>query len=60
MTLLTYGQVAERLGVSERTVRRFVSRGDLPAKRLSDRVVRIDTTDLDRWLDTRHRQRKGA
>lgn len=36
MTLLTVGEAAERLGVSDRYVRRLAEDGDVPARRLGD------------------------
>ncbi len=36
MTLLTVGEAAERLKVSDRYVRRLVERGDVPARRLGE------------------------
>jgi excisionase family DNA binding protein len=38
---LTYVQAAERLGVSERTVRRRVADGELPVVRLGARTCRV-------------------
>lgn len=36
MTLLTVGEAAERLGVSDRHVRRLAEEGDMPARRLGE------------------------
>ncbi|MDI6912203.1 helix-turn-helix domain-containing protein [Nocardioides sp.] len=44
---LTYGQAAQRLGISERTVRRRVVSGELPVIRLGGRVCRIPAAALD-------------
>ena len=41
---------AERLGVSPRTVRRMISRGELPAYRVGKRLIRIDLLELDDLL----------
>ncbi|MFH5822269.1 excisionase family DNA-binding protein [Georgenia sp. AZ-5] len=35
-------------GVSERTIRRMIAAGKLPAERLGARMIRIRTADLDR------------
>src|ERR671927_455522 len=50
--LLTIGEVAARLRVSERTVRRLVAKGELVAYRLGPpgSSVRVDALALDRWL----------
>ncbi len=47
--LLTVGQVADRCQVSTRTVRRWITDGDLAFIRLR-RLVRIRERDLDRLL----------
>ena len=53
-SLLTVEQIAERLSVSTRTVRRWISDGELVAYRLG-RAVRIDEPDLEAFL-ARHRE----
>lgn len=45
-TLLTTDEVAERCGVSARTVRRWIDRGELPAIRLTERLVRVEPSDV--------------
>ena len=49
--LLTLKQAAEELGVSARTVRRWVSFGRLRAVRLSRKSLRIHARDLDRFIE---------
>ncbi|WP_082683836.1 MULTISPECIES: helix-turn-helix domain-containing protein [unclassified Mycobacterium] len=44
---LTLHQAAERVGLSEKTLRRYVSDGRLRAYRVGARAIRIDTADLD-------------
>jgi excisionase family DNA binding protein len=45
---LSQSQAAERLGVTDRTVRAYVARGVLPAYRpRGSRLVRIRASDLD-------------
>ena len=46
---LTVSEVASRMRVSERTVRRWVSTGQLPAFRTGS-VTRIDDTALDAFI----------
>lgn len=48
--LLSQAQAAEYLGVTDRTIRNYVSRGELPAYRVGGRVVRIDPADLEKLL----------
>lgn len=44
-------QAAEYLGVTDRTVRNYISRGVLPGRRVrGSRLVRIDRADLDAML----------
>ncbi len=45
--LLTIDQAAERLQVSTRTVRRWITEGVIPARRLGRRAVRIAEEDLE-------------
>jgi len=47
--LLTAQQVASRCAVSLRTVRRWITEGDLPVLRLG-RAIRIEGVDLQRLL----------
>lgn len=50
-TKRTIRQAAEYLGVTDRTIRNYIARGDLPAARIrGSRQVRIDQTDLDALL----------
>jgi len=47
---LTLREVAARLGVSEKTVRRWIARGNLDAWR-QGRVVRVSESALRRFLE---------
>lgn len=47
---VTLKDSAEYLGVTERTIRNFIARGDLPAYRIGSRALRIDREDLDRII----------
>lgn len=46
MQLLTIAEAAERLKVSTRTIRRYISDGILPASRLSRKTIRIKESDV--------------
>jgi excisionase family DNA binding protein len=50
--LLTVREVATRLGVNERTVRRKIEAGVLPAVRLGPgrSAIRVDADELERFL----------
>jgi excisionase family DNA binding protein len=47
---LTISEVAERLKVNERTVRRWIESGDLKAHKIGN-CVRISLADLHEFLD---------
>lgn len=50
--LITLQSAAEQLGVSEKSVRRYVALGKLPAYRVGGRrLLRIDEADLDRLIE---------
>lgn len=40
-------EAAEYLGITDRTLRRMIAAGKLPAYRLGPRLLRIDVADLD-------------
>ena len=44
------GQVAEILNVSKGTVRNLIDRKKLASVRLSDRIVRIPQSEIDKYL----------
>jgi excisionase family DNA binding protein len=46
---MTVSETAERLRVSEKTVRRLANRNDLPTLRVGG-SVRVDADELERWL----------
>ncbi len=48
--LLSVPEVATLLGVSRAQIYRYVDAG-LPCVRLSNRVLRFRTADLERWVD---------
>jgi excisionase family DNA binding protein len=47
--LLTVVQVAERLAVCEKTVRRLIEKSDLPVLRVGAQI-RVDAAQLEAWL----------
>lgn len=47
---LTQIEAAEYLGVTDRTLRRMIAAGELPAYRLGKRLLRLDARDLDAML----------
>jgi excisionase family DNA binding protein len=48
--LLTVAETAAKLNVSEKTVRRLIAKGSLPALRVGG-AVRVDPLELELWLD---------
>lgn len=40
-------EAAEYLGVTDRTIRRFIAEGRLPGYRLGNKMLRLDVADLD-------------
>jgi excisionase family DNA binding protein len=57
--LRTMKEAAEALGVSYRSVRRWVREGRIPAHRLGPRTVRIADEDLQHFIDA-SRDPEGA
>ncbi|GAB3854584.1 hypothetical protein GCM10028801_08950 [Nocardioides maradonensis] len=49
--LVSLTEAAEILGLSVKTVRRYIAAGDLDAVRLGRRVIRIKAESLDRLID---------
>ena len=49
--LLRPEEVATRYGISQRTVLRWMSNGELPTIRLSPRILRVRESELDRLDD---------
>jgi excisionase family DNA binding protein len=47
--LLRVRDAAEKANVSERTIRRLIRKGELPALRVGGQV-RLDPDELERWL----------
>ncbi|NMR19175.1 helix-turn-helix domain-containing protein [Cellulomonas fimi] len=51
---LTVAEVADRLRVTERFVRRLIATGELRAVRVGSRVVRVRQVDIDALLEPVH------
>lgn len=51
--LLTVPQAAERLGISRIEAYQLVKAGEIPAKRLSPRRIRISELALQQWIDSK-------
>lgn len=49
--LVSLTEAAEILGLSVKTVRRYIAAGELDAVRLGRRVIRIKAESLDRLID---------
>lgn len=47
---ITIPQAAEALQVSTRTIRNMIARGDVPAKRIGPRLVRVNLDDVGRRI----------
>ena len=45
--LISLTAASKRTNISERTLRRLISDGRLPAVRIGDRLIRIEQADLD-------------
>jgi excisionase family DNA binding protein len=58
--LIDRAEAAERLHVSERTVRRLGAAGRLDEIRVSDRAVRVTEDSLERHLAERRVNHQGA
>lgn len=48
--LLTPAEVAERLKVEIKTVRRLIRDGVIPSHALGERIIRVSPSDLDEYL----------
>lgn len=46
---LSVAEAAARHGVDHKTIRRAIARGDLAARRIGPRLIRIRVADLDAW-----------
>lgn len=46
---LSLAEAAARLGVDHKTIRRAIARGDIAARRIGPRLIRIRQADLDAY-----------
>ena len=53
MGYITMETAAERLCISEKTMKRMVQRGAFPAYRIGPRMVRIDEKELEAYIRAR-------
>ncbi len=51
ITWLSTAAAARRLGITPRTLYRFIDEGDVPAYRFG-RVIRLKQTDVDHYIET--------
>jgi len=49
---ITIKEAAETVGVSARTIRRYIASGRIPAYRLGPRMIRVDADQLTEQLHT--------
>jgi excisionase family DNA binding protein len=49
---LTVAEAAGRLGVCERTIRRYLAAGVIAGTRVGPKLIRIDAAELDRLTST--------
>lgn len=47
---ISLAEFSEQFGISDRTARRWVASGKIRAVRLSERVIRIDSEEVERFL----------
>ncbi len=48
--MLTPEQVADILAVSKATLCRLTKRGEIPHKRIGERIVRYSRTEIEAWM----------
>lgn len=46
---VSIAQAADSIGVSPKTIRRAIARGEIQARRLGARMIRIDADSLAAW-----------
>jgi excisionase family DNA binding protein len=50
LTLFSLKETAALLGVSKSTIRRAVDRGDLEVVRLTEKLVRVPSASVEKWI----------
>ena len=55
--LLTVSQTAQYLQLSEKTIRRMIRNGSLPASKLGNRIWRIRACDVDEYVSNSRQNR---
>jgi excisionase family DNA binding protein len=55
--LITIEQLADRLGVTERFIRRLVAEGRVPHHKVG-KLIRFGEDEIAAWLETTHRPRR--
>lgn len=58
MKLISIGEAADRLSLSERTIDRYIESGKLNAVRVGGHVVRLREGDVDRLVATYERRKR--
>ena len=58
--LLTVTQTAKYLQLSDKTVRRLIADGRLPASKISNRTWRVKPSDIDVYIQANSNGMKGA
>jgi excisionase family DNA binding protein len=53
MQLLSIRRAARELRIAERTLREAVYTGQLPAYKLGERTLRVEKSELERWVRSR-------
>jgi len=56
-TMLTFRQVAERLGLHINTIRRYVDQGLIPVVKF-EKAIRVEEKDLEKFIKARRRKVK--
>lgn len=57
MELLTVSQTAQYLQLSEKTIRRMIGNGSLPASKLGNRIWRIRAHDIDEYISNSYKSK---
>ena len=58
--LLTVTQTAQYLQLSEKTIRRMIGNGSLPASKLGNHTWRIRACDVDEYVSNSHQKQANV